>query len=304
MIGAHIGELAAVGTASLWTLSSLTVTSAGKHVGSVAVSFGRMLIGCALMMLYGRLVVGSFLPSGVGAETWLLLGVSGMLGFFFCDVCMIKAMLLIGPRLALLIFAMTPPLSAIASLCIDDVLTPRDWAAMCTTLAGVVWVVLERPNGNGGGQPTHSPRERRWGIALASFATMASALGIVLSREVMGHYNQPVAATLIRALASLPGYVVLITLWRRWPAMFAAARHTKAMVPLALGAVMGMFLGNVFVMVALQHSPAGVVTTITATTPVLILPFSVLFYREKISLRAISGAFVAVAGVALLLMPT
>ncbi|MBU4272609.1 MAG: DMT family transporter [Planctomycetes bacterium] len=300
MFGSHVGELAALGTATLWTLSSLTVTAAGKHVGSVAISFLRMAIACALMMVYGQLVAGSCLPTGADLQTWLLLGISGILGFFFCDACLMKAMLLIGPRLVLLIYSLTPPLTALASLCIDDVLTLRDWAAMGATLAGVAWVVLERPNRD---NPTHSPHNRRWGIALALFATTTSALGMVISREVMGYYDQPVAATLIRALASLPGYIVLITLWRRWPDIIAAARHRQAMAPLALGAAMGPFLGNVLIMVALTSTPAGVVTTITATMPVLILPFSVLFYREKISLRAVGGAFVAVAGVALLMLP-
>lgn len=300
MFGAHIGELAALGTATLWTLSSLTVTTAGKHVGSIPISFIRMVIACALMMVYGQLVVGSCLPTDADLQTWLLLGISGILGLFICDACLMKAMLLIGPRLVLLIYALMPPLTAVASLCIDDTLTLRDWAAMGITLVGVAWVVFERPSED---NPTHSPHNRRWGIALALLATVASALGMVISREVMGYYDHPVSATLIRTLASLPGFIILITLWRRWPDIIAAVRHPPAMVPLALGATMGPFLGNVLIMFALTSTPAGVVTTITATMPVLILPFSVLFYREKVSLRAVGGAFVAVAGVALLMLP-
>lgn len=301
MLGSHIGELAALATASLWTLSTMTSTAAGKYVGSIAVSFIRMVVGCLLMMVYGWFVIGSFLPTDASADVWLLLGISGVLGFFFCDACLMKAMLLIGPRLVLLIYALMPPLTAVASLAIGDVLTIRDWAAMGTTLVGVAWVVLERPEGE---HAALSPRTRRWGIALAMFGTVTSALGIVISRLVMdGYYDQPVAATLIRALASLPGYFLLITLCRRWPNMIAAAANSKAMFPLMLGAVMGPFLGNVFIMFSLQNTPAGVVTTITATMPVLILPFSIFYYREKISLRAIGGAVVAVAGVALLMLP-
>ncbi len=39
---------------------------------------------------------------------------------------------------------------------------------------------------------------------------------------------------------------------------------------------------------------------IISTTPVLILPFAILLYREKVSLRAAGGAALSVAGVALL----
>ena len=39
MTNQHIGEWAALATAMLWTLSALAWTSAGKHIGALAVSF-------------------------------------------------------------------------------------------------------------------------------------------------------------------------------------------------------------------------------------------------------------------------
>ena len=56
-------------------------------------------------------------------------------------------------------------------------------------------------------------------------------------------------------------------------------------------------------MLALQNCHVGVVTTILATIPVMILPFSVYLYGERVSVRAIGGALVAAAGVALLMLP-
>jgi 5-methyltetrahydrofolate--homocysteine methyltransferase len=44
-----IGELAALATAVLWTLSSLAWTSAGRYVGALQVSFVRLLITSALL---------------------------------------------------------------------------------------------------------------------------------------------------------------------------------------------------------------------------------------------------------------
>ena len=62
------------------------------------------------------------------------------------------------------------------------------------------------------------------------------------------------------------------------------------------------FAGVAIYMVALRHSPAGVVATIVATMPVLILPFSIFVYRERVSLRAAGGAVLAVVGVGLLML--
>jgi drug/metabolite transporter (DMT)-like permease len=296
----HFGELAALGTALLWTFSTLTMTAGGKRVGALAGSLYRLILGCVLMMIYGYLLRGRWLPSDASPRTWLLLGISGFFGFFLCDVCCLKSMLLIGPRLAILIQSLTPPMAAVLSwVCIHDALTARQWAAMGITLAGVLWVILEQPNENG--QPHALPERWKLGIALAVFAAAMQAVGMVFSKEGLGDYDA-VAATLIRGLAALPGYVVAITLTRRWRAMLAAACHVPAMLALSAGAVLGPFAGVALYMVALRHAPTGVVATIIATMPMLILPLSILIYHEKVSPRAIGGAVLAVAGVALLVL--
>jgi len=298
-----IGELAALATALLWTLSSVCLTAAGKRVGALNVSFIRVVLACAFMSAHGRLTRGLWWPSDADAQTWWLLGISGFFGFFLCDVCLFKAMLLIGPRLTLLIFSLTPPLAAVFSWCgawfsHGDVLTPKDWSAMAVTLAGVIWVVLEGPANQETAEASVSYAR---GVALAAIAAATSAIGLVFSRAGIGQFDA-VAANFIRALAALPGYGLLFTLLGRWRSFADALKEYSAMGPLVLGAVMGPFAGNVFVMVALRYSPPGIVATITATMPVLILPLSILYYRERVSRRAAVGAVVAVLGVALLML--
>lgn len=293
------GEWVSLGTAFCWTLSALAWTSAGKDVGALAVSFIRLVIACVLMIIYEGVFRGFWLPTDADARTWLLLGISGFFGFFLCDICLFKAMLMIGPRLALLLFSLMPPTAALISWAFAiDVLTPLDWAAMGVTLAGVVWVVLEQPNQSG---PPPPSGHRMRGVVLGILSAVANAIGLVFAKEGIGHYD-PVAATLIRALAAMPGYFLLITLWRRWPTMLAAVRQRRAMFQLTLGAIVGPFVGVVLNMLALSYAPTGVVATIISTMPVMIIPFSVVVYHEKVGLRAVGGAIVAVAGVAMLML--
>lgn len=296
------GELAAVATALLWTLSTLAWTYAGKQIGALAVAFFRPVMAGVMLMSYGFLVHGQWLPTDAPVETWLLMSLSGVAGFVLCDLCLMKALLLIGPRLALLIFSLAPPISAIiSSVCIGDKLTAWRWMAMAVTLAGVVWVVLERPNHT---THPHARQHRGQGVTLALLAAITHSIGYVLSKEGMSYYNDATGATLIRTIAAFASFIILVTLWRRWPAMLAATRHTRAMGVLAVGAVLGPFVGVVLSLVALRLAPTGVVATIIATMPVLILPFTILLYHEKVSLRAAGGAIVAVAGIAMLMLPT
>ena len=180
---------------------------------------------------------------------------------------------------------------------LGDALEPRHWLGMATTVVGVAWVVLERPNG--ASWPCSAVEWKR-GIALAVVAAVACAAGIVLSKQGLGDYDAG-AATFIRILGGIAGYVILVTLLRQWNVMAAAARQGPAMRIVLFGSFVGPFLGVVLAQIALRHCHAGVAATIFSTTPVLILPFAVLLHGEKLTVRAAAGAAISVAGVALLM---
>jgi len=295
MYGIPVGPAAAVGTAVLWTFSALAWTSAGRQIGALAVSFLRLVLALVLLCGHLRLAHGQWLPTDTSAQTWFSLGVSGLLGFFLSDLCLVKAFLLIGTRRSLLIQSLVPPVTALCSWAyLGEALVARQWLGMLVTLAGVSWVLRERA------EDRPCPHQAwRSGIALALLAAVAQSLGFVLTKEGLGDADV-MAATLIRILGGIAGYVPLVTVLGRWKAVSQAALQARPMAIVAAGSVIGPFVGVALSLVALRHCPAGVATTIFNTTPVLILPFAVFLYRERITLRAIAGAVVAVGGVALI----
>ena len=295
----HCGELAAVGTALLWTLSTLAWTSAGRRIGVVSVCVIRLVMAGLLLALYGQCTRGLALPVDASSRQWWILGLSGWLGFFVSDLCLFKAFQLIGPRLSLLLLSLTPPAATMISWAfLADHLATRQWLAMAVTLAGIVWVVLERQPAH---DSPHSPGHLRLGMLLGVVAAASQAASTVLGRCGIGDYDAS-AATFLRILGGMVGYLVLVTLLGRWPQILVATQHRRAMGTLCLGVVVGPFAGVILFMVALRHCHAGVVSTVVATMPVLILPFSILLYRERVSLRAVGGALISVAGVAMLML--
>lgn len=293
----QLGEVSAIATAVLWTFSTIAWTAAGRYVGALAVSSVRLAITCVMLAAYGQLVRGHWFPVDAGREMWLIMGLSGVMGFLVADLCLFKAYLLIGPRLSLLILSLSPPMAAVISfVALGDRLSALQCAGMVVTLAGVAWVVLERPNEDGSRHP-----HLRQGVILGVLAAAAQATGLVLSRRIIGNYDAA-AATMVRALPALVGYVLLITLGRRWPTIITALQNPRVMTILTGGSLVGPFLGVMLCLIALRHSPTGVVATILATMPVLILPASVLLHHERVSPRAVLGALVSIVGVAILVL--
>jgi drug/metabolite transporter (DMT)-like permease len=166
---------------------------------------------------------------------------------------------------------------------------------MAITVAGIVWVVLERrPDAvEGSGAPALR------GILLGIGGAVGQAVGLVLSKLGMAGYDA-FAATQIRVLAGIVGFAAIFTVTGLWPRFAQALRNPEAMRRTAFGGVFGPFLGVSLSLVAVQHTEAGVAATLMALTPVLILPLAAAMRRERVSVRAAGGALVAVAGTAVL----
>ena len=130
---------------------------------------------------------------------------------------------------------------------------------------------------------------------------MGQAVGLVLSKWGMRDYD-PFQATQIRVIAGLSGFALLFVFIGWWPKVFEALKDRAAMGRTAVGGIFGPFLGVSLSLLAVQHTEAGVAATIMALVPVLIIPPSVLIKKEKVSLRAVVGACIAVSGVALLFL--
>jgi drug/metabolite transporter (DMT)-like permease len=144
------GELAALGAAICWSLTPFVFESAGKRVGSLVVNLLRLVLGIALLALIGLGRRGMALPTDASATQWLWLSLSGLVGFCLGDLCLFRAFVVIGPRLAGLMMALVPPIMGLFGLVIlGERLSARAWLGMVVTRRsrpGVGWRCAPAPS--------------------------------------------------------------------------------------------------------------------------------------------------------------
>jgi drug/metabolite transporter (DMT)-like permease len=80
------------------------------------------------------------------------------------------------------------------------------------------------------------------------------------------------------------------------------SKDKRLMLIVILGSIIGPYLGITLSFIALTHTKVGIASTLMSTVPVLILPLTHYFYKEKISLKAIIGAVITVGGVSMLFL--
>jgi drug/metabolite transporter (DMT)-like permease len=311
----HSGEIAALITALFWTITAIAFEAASKRIGSMTVNLLRLLVGFTFLSLFTWFYRGYLLPVDASARTWMILVVSGLVGFTFGDLCLFQSFVVIGARISMLLMALAPPMTALISwIILGEAMTGRAWLGMIVTITGIAIVVLKRE------ETARKPEGRRkfrfnyplWGILLGLGGALGQSLGLVLSKlgmhdpaglvsQVHGvsqEYNA-FASAQIRVIAGIAGFAVIFTILGMWKQTWQALSDRKAVAQLSVGAFFGPFLGVSFSLLAVQLTHTGIAATIMAMVPVLIIPASVLLFREKVTLKEILGAILAVGGVAL-----
>ncbi|MBN2614598.1 MAG: DMT family transporter [Bacteroidales bacterium] len=295
MSQAHLGETAALLTALFWTVSALAFEGATKRVGAFAVNLIRLVFALVFLSILSYFLRGIAFPVDASAHAWIWLGLSGVVGFILGDYFLFSSYPIIGSRMAMLLMTLAPPIAALTGwLMLDETLSFKGLAGMVLVLTGIAIAIWNRPNN----KEKIKLRYPLKGILYGILGAVGQGGGIVLSKYGMGSYNA-FAATQVRIIVSVAGFILIIAVLNRWKNIVKPFRNKKAVKGITVGSFFGPFLGVSFSLLAVQNINSGIASTIMAMVPVFIIVPSVIIYKQKVTVAEVAGAFLSVFGVAL-----
>ena len=290
MFQSHIGEIAGLGVAVCWTLSALYFEKAGHKIGSLSVNFIRLLFAIAFLGITTFFSRGIFFPTDATGYQWFWLGLSGFVGFFLGDLFLFKSYSIIGSRTAALMMSLAPMLTAIIGwFFLKETLTLKDTTAIVLSVAGIMIAISSRK------MKLNYPAK---GLLYAFGGAIGQAVGLILSKKGIGHYDA-LAATQIRAMFGLLSFGLLITVLRRWGKLKTDIKHGSALKSVTVGAIFGPFLGVALGLFAIQQTNTGIAATLMAMVPIFIIVPSAIMFKERIKHQQVIGAIISIIGASL-----
>ena len=312
-----LGEILAVVVAILWTISSLSSEYASKRYGSLLLNIIRMVI--AILFIAGTLWIatGTPLPSYTTSGVWMWLALSAFVGYIIGDYYFLQAFILIGARWGELFMTLAPPAAALTGwLLLGEQMSWIALLGMFITMCGIGMSVLSKKEDSKHRLSVKLPLR---GIVYGAIAGIGQGVGLVFSKQGMLLYNQsindsmvnspmvnvlmPFAATMIRCMVAMVGFIILYAIARRLGKDNHPVRlileDKKALRLATLSTLAGPCIGVAVSLAAAMYASTGITQTIMALVPVLILWPSHLLYQTKITPMEVIGAIISVAGVAL-----
>ena len=288
--------------AFLFACSGVSAQRTSSMLGPIKANVLRLGLACGVLGIWTRLSGGV----DFGSEAARRLFISGATGFGLGDMALFFALPRLGARLTLLINLCTAPLFGLLGdgLLLGTHLELRH--ALCSTLIllGVSQTLLKRSS------TIHTSGSRVVGYGAALIAGFGQGTGAVLSR--WAHVVEKQTGVLLPShvetfLRVLAGFVVVACFWGavcrlQKPPPWARGHplSRQSLLWMTGNATAGAILGVTCFQQALTQVSSAVALSVTATTPILIMPMTAFSEQDRPSLRSIVGALIAVAGVVLL----
>jgi drug/metabolite transporter (DMT)-like permease len=298
--------IAAFLTTLLFAISAMCGHRSSRQIGGAEANFWRVCLAAIFLGVWANTFGGGL--TGAAVPFFIL---SGLIGVGIGDTGYFQALPRLGSRrTTLLVQCFTAPFAALIEwFWLGTTLNMPEIFCIAVILTGVAIALVPDDH------LKITPREMRLGIVFSLFASLCGALGAVMSRKAFavalaaGQFPDAGTTGYQRVLGGIliPAIILLVVKWRSahshggvfeentWR---VSREKWRRIWPWVVGnSLAGQTLGMSCFQWAIEKTPAAIVTAIVALTPVILLPMTRIFEREKIGVHSLLGALIAVAGV-------
>ena len=289
--------LIAILAAVCWTFASLISADLTREIGALA--FNRIRLFFVSLMLIGYTTYIDTWHT-LNTNTLTIILISGVIGIFLGDTLLFMALQRIGPRRNNILFALAAPFTVLLNIVfLNEVMGLLNLIGCIGVFCGVVIAIMYGKTKN---------NEHRWemiegslsiGIIMGILAALCQAIGLIMMKPILVSGVDPIASAALRTTIS---FVLLSSTFLIKSPNFISKNQINFLIIIKtiLSGFLGMALGMSLLLIALQKADAGIVATLSSTSPIMIL-FLIWILTNKIpSLGAWIGTIIALVGTGLI----
>ena len=276
-----------------WAVASLISADVTRKIGGLA--FNRLRLFFVSIMLIGYTFYLDTWNT-INHEFLFTILFSGIIGIFLGDTLLFIALQKIGPRRNNILFSLAAPFTVILNIIfLNEIMSTINLIGCIIVFCGVVVAIAY---GNS------KDKNHRWevvegniylGVSLGIGAALCQAIGLIMMKPILTKGADPIASAALRTAISF--VFLAFTFFLNYKIFKTKTNLSFKIVGQSiLSGFLGMALGMSLLLIALKYADAGIVATLSSTSPIMILFLIWLLTKKIPTTGAWIGTVLAIIG--------
>jgi drug/metabolite transporter (DMT)-like permease len=276
-----------------WAVASLISADVTRKIGGLA--FNRLRLFFVSIMLIGYTFYLDTWNT-INHEFLFTILFSGIIGIFLGDTLLFIALQKIGPRRNNILFSLAAPFTVILNIIfLNEIMSTINLIGCIIVFCGVVVAIAY---GNS------KDKNHRWevvegnlylGVSLGIGAALCQAIGLIMMKPILTMGADPIASAALRTAISF--VFLAFTFFLNYKIFNTKTNLSfKILGQSILSGFLGMALGMSLLLIALKYADAGIVATLSSTSPIMILFLIWLLTKKIPTIGAWIGTVLAIIG--------
>ena len=276
-----------------WAVASLISADVTRKIGGLA--FNRLrLFFVSIMLICYTFYLDTW--NTINHEFLFTILFSGIIGIFLGDTLLFIALQKIGPRRNNILFSLAAPFTVILNIIfLNEIMSTINLIGCIIVFCGVVVAIAY---GNS------KDKNHRWevvegniylGVSLGICAALCQAIGLIMMKPILTMGADPIASAALRTAISF--VFLAFTFFLNYKIFNTKTNLSFKIVGQSiLSGFLGMALGMSLLLIALKYADAGIVATLSSTSPIMILFLIWLLTKKIPTIGAWIGTVLAIIG--------
>ena len=276
-----------------WAVASLISADVTRKIGGLA--FNRLRLFFVSIMLIGYTFYLDTWNT-INHEFLFTILFSGIIGIFLGDTLLFIALQKIGPRRNNILFSLAAPFTVILNIIfLNEIMSTINLIGCIIVFCGVVVAIAY---GNS------KDKNHRWevvegniylGVSLGIGAALCQAIGLIMMKPILTMGADPIASAALRTAISF--VFLAFTFFLNYKIFNTKTNLSFKIVGQSIiSGFLGMALGMSLLLIALKYADAGIVATLSSTSPIMILFLIWLLTKKIPTIGAWIGTVLAIIG--------
>ena len=292
-----IGYVLAISAAAIWSGVALSATRMVRYFGSYNYNLLRLL---GIIVIFSPYVFLRWQPLYFENYIFLAIFLSSVIGIIIGDTFLFICLKRLGPRRQALLFSMQIPFTIVlAEIFLQSLPSITELVGCALIFSGILIAIqfnrsipnddLENIQGN-----------KYTGLLAGIGLALCQSIGIILMKPALGS-TDPIIVSYLRIIIAaviMFGSLFFIKNNRLWEKM---KDYKKTIFSIFLG-FMGMGVGMTMLIYALKFGNPGVISTLSSTMPIMIIPILWIITKNYAGHLAVIGAALTCLGAGIIFL--